>query len=265
MTVGWRRGEICALRWSDFDLAEGTIVIERSQWGRLEKSTKTNQQRKVAIDPDAIERLTDHRDRCAAECTKIGVTLKPDSYVFSPAPDRSTPLLPRSVSQRYRRLAATVGLRSTRLHSLRHFSATQLVSAGVDIRTVAGRLGHGSGGATTLRTYAAWSPEADRRAAVTIAGIVPTPDPLGRIPRAAYELLAAELATAILDGTLPPGIQLPSVAELAATHNMAPNTAARALAVLKERQLIAVARGQRAVVRDALPQPSALEAPGTGL
>ena len=50
------------------------------------------------------------------------------------------------------------------LHALRHYSATELLTAGVDLRTVAGRLGHGGGGATTLRVYAAWVGEADRRA-----------------------------------------------------------------------------------------------------
>jgi len=130
----------------------------------------------------------------------------------------------------------------------RHYSATQLVSAGVDIRTVAGRLGHGSGGATTLRTYAAWSPDADRRAALTIAGIVPTPDAANRQPRAAYELLAADLAAAIVCGVLEPGTQLPTLVELGAANNMAPNTAARALAILKERGLVTVVRGQRARV-----------------
>jgi integrase len=47
----------------------------------------------------------------------------------------------------------------------RHYSATELLTAGVDLRTVAGRLGHGGGGATTLRVYAAWVGESDRRAA----------------------------------------------------------------------------------------------------
>ncbi|WP_279389646.1 tyrosine-type recombinase/integrase [Pseudonocardia endophytica] len=83
------------------------------------------------------------------------MTFAPDGFVFSPAPDGRTPYAPRAISQRYRRLAVRLKLRSTRLHSLRHYSATELVAAGVDIRTVAGRLGHGSGGATTLRVYAA--------------------------------------------------------------------------------------------------------------
>jgi site-specific recombinase XerD len=39
------------------------------------------------------------------------------------------------------------------IHQLRHYSATELIAAGVDIRTVAGRLGHSGGGTTTLRVY----------------------------------------------------------------------------------------------------------------
>ncbi len=44
------------------------------------------------------------------------------------------------------------------------------ITAGVDLRTVAGRLGHGGGGATTLRVYAAWVGESDRRAAEILGG-----------------------------------------------------------------------------------------------
>jgi integrase len=42
-----------------------------------------------------------------------------------------TTYMPRAISQRYRKLALKLGLRSTRLHSLRHYSATELVAAGV--------------------------------------------------------------------------------------------------------------------------------------
>jgi hypothetical protein len=58
------------------------------------------------------------------------------------------------VTQRYRRMCARLGW-DMHLHQLRHFSATELI-ASVDIRTVAGRLGHGGGGTTTLRVYSAW-------------------------------------------------------------------------------------------------------------
>jgi integrase len=51
----------------------------------------------------------------------------------------------------------------TTLHKLRHYNATELIAADVDLRTIAGRLGHGGGGTTTLRVYAAWVAEAVRQ------------------------------------------------------------------------------------------------------
>ena len=168
--------------------------------------------------------------------------------VFSPAPDGSSPYGPRSLSSRYRRLAIKLGLRSTRLHSLRHYAATELIAAGVDVRTVAGRLGHGSGGATTLRVYAGWVDEADRRAATTMAGIMPVPVPAAPAPRGPYEVIAADLREQILTGPLRAGDQLPTIAELATQHGVAVGTAHRAMDLLRAEGLIVSSRGRRSVV-----------------
>src|SRR5262245_47154518 len=92
----------------------------------------------------------------------LGIGVSSDAYVFSLLPDGSKPLAPDTTSQRFRKMAARLGLDS-HLHTLRHYSATELISAGVDPRTVAGRLWHGGGGATTLRVYAAWKSGADQR------------------------------------------------------------------------------------------------------
>ena len=134
-----------------------------------------------------------HRQRWAERLDELGLALSPDAFVFSTSPDGLTPYAPRAISQRYRKLALKLQLRSTRLHSLRHYSATELVAAGVDIRTVAGRLGHGSGGATTLKVYAGWVNEADRRAADTMATIVPRPTPAPAAPRGPYQVIAESL------------------------------------------------------------------------
>jgi site-specific recombinase XerD len=76
-------------------------------------------------------------------------------------------------------MASRVGL-DTHLHALRHYSATELITAGIDIRTVAGRLGHAGGGTTTLRVYAAWVAEADQRAAAALGlRMPPRPKPAG--------------------------------------------------------------------------------------
>ena len=211
-------------------------------------STKTGQRRKIALDENTVELLRKHRELWEGRCAELGCVLDGDAFVFSPAPDGSAPYAPRAISQRYRRLALKLKLRSTRLHSLRHYSATELVAAGVDIRTVAGRLGHGSGGATTLKVYAAWVDEADRRAATTMASIVPTPSAPTSRPLNPYEVIAAAFREQIRLGRLKPGHPLPTVLEIATTHSVAAGTAHRALALLKADGLIQVTRGRRAVV-----------------
>jgi integrase len=77
--------------------------------------------------------------------------------VFSPRPGAGTCWSPEALSSQYRRLVHRLGIR-TSLHKLRHYSATELIRAGVDVRTVAGRLGHSGAGTTTLTYYAAWGP-----------------------------------------------------------------------------------------------------------
>ncbi len=58
------------------------------------------------------------------------------------------------------------GIRSS-LKETRHYSATQLPAGGVDLNTVAGRLGHAEG-STTLKFYAPFTQPADQRAAAVI-------------------------------------------------------------------------------------------------
>lgn len=256
MITGLRRGEVSALRWRHVDFDRAHLQVQRSnaqsRTGVEEKETKTGQHRRVALDPQTISLLKLHRDRLADRCSALAVPLDPDSWLFSPTADGSAPYPPRSLTQKYRRLAIKLKLRSTRLHSLRHYSATELIAAGVDIRTVAGRLGHGSGGATTLRVYAAWVDEAGHRAANTMASIMPQPIATDREPRGPYETIAAELRDLILTGKLRPDDQLPTVAELAASHNVSAGTAHRAVALLRSEDLIEVSRGRRAVVKRSL-------------
>lgn len=157
--------------------------------------------------------------------------------------------MPDTVSQKYRRQARRAGLRSTRLHSVRHYSATELLAAGVDLRTVAGRLGHGSGGGTTLRFYAAGVAEAHRRATDTISNLLPRKVPTSPAPRNPYETVAAARRNDIESGALEPGSQLPTAVELAATHRVSVGTVSRALGLLKDAGLVEASRGRRATVR----------------
>jgi hypothetical protein len=53
--------------------------------------------------------------------------------------------------------------------ALRHYSASQLLAGGIDLRNTAARLGQGGGSGTTLRHYADPVSEIDRRAAAYLA------------------------------------------------------------------------------------------------
>ena len=50
-----------------------------------------------------------------------------------------------------------------------HYTASQLLAAGFDLRNTAARLGHADGGATTLKHYADPVPDVDRRASPYLA------------------------------------------------------------------------------------------------
>lgn len=176
VTTGARRGELCALRWSDIDLDHAVIMLTRSiaQVGGKcwEKDLKTHQQRRIALDAETVAILRVHRKRFQERALALGAKLAKNAFVFSRAPDASRHLKPDSITQRYDRMSERLKI-DTSIHKLRHYSATELIRAGVDIRTVAGRLGHGGGGATTLRVYSAWLAESDQRAAASLAARLP--------------------------------------------------------------------------------------------
>jgi integrase len=118
----------------------------------------------VALDDVGIAVLTRHRAKADEWAEEAGVKVMPDAYVFSHAVDGSKPFRPDNVTGFFTRVRDSLGLREVRLHDLRHFTATELIGAGVDVRTVAGRLGH-SDPSVTLRVYSHALEERDRAAA----------------------------------------------------------------------------------------------------
>src|SRR6266508_2366582 len=176
MLTGARRGELLALHWYDVHFDDGVLEIRRNYTRRngksREKDTKTHRIRRIAVDADTIALLRTTRTRYEERCKQLEVEPSEAAYLFSYAPDNSRPCNPDGVSHRYERMCAELGIES-HLHTLRPYSATELIGSGVDIRTVAGRLGHAGGGTTTLRVYAAWVAESDKRAAELLAGKMP--------------------------------------------------------------------------------------------
>ena len=132
--------------------------------------------RRISLDPNTVELLAQHRENYRKQVRELAAAENEAAFVFSYEPDHSRPCNPDGISHRYAKMCAGLGIKS-HLHTLRHYSATELIRSGVDIRTVAGRLGHGGGGTTTLRVYAAWVAESDQQAANLLGSRMPRPRP----------------------------------------------------------------------------------------
>jgi integrase len=276
MTTGARRHELCALRWSDVIVDDDGLAVLWIRRGispdadgvMAELDTKTHQQRRVTLDPETVAVLDEHCTRIAKRLANAGYELAEDAFVFSATVDHSRFLNPSAVTHRYERLVAKLGIKTT-IHKLRHYSATELIKAGVDINTVAGRLGHGGGGTTTLKYYTGWIAEAEQRAAISLGARMPernwtepsAPERVQANPRSPYEVVACAVRLAILAGAYADGDPAPTVKELVAEHGVSVGTAHRALELLKSWQLLAGGgRGNRytiVVPPEPSPAPSA--------
>jgi integrase len=170
--TGVRRGELCGLQIRDIDLDGGLVhvafnyVVRGGQ--RVRKDTKTHQDRWLAIDPDTCTLIASYLDEIRAELAAVSVELSDDAYLFSNDAAHSQPWNPDWATHKVADAAAAAGVKLD-IKGGRHYTASQLLAGGFDLRNTAARLGHSGGGATTLRHYADPVPEVDRRAAAYLA------------------------------------------------------------------------------------------------
>jgi integrase len=127
LTLGAPPGELCALRWSDVDLDTAALA----QRGR-----------RVPLDPRTVTLLRAYLAHCTAQAAILGIERDPGAYMFSPSPDGATAPGLETITERFDRTCAAVGLTS-RLEQLPHYSVTDLVASGVDVRSVQWRLQRG--------------------------------------------------------------------------------------------------------------------------
>jgi len=141
--TGLRLREICHLRWSAVNLAEGTLTVKASG----DFQPKSGHERVVYVAGEALEVL----QRFSRERTREG-----DDFVFKGA--NGDKLAPDYVSKRFRHFRRLARLpENIHFHSLRHTYASWLVMAGVDLYRVKELMGHASI-QTTMR-YAHLAPD----------------------------------------------------------------------------------------------------------
>lgn len=181
--TGLRRGEACALRWSDIDFDRGLLTVDESviaaKGSALVKAPKTRPSiRKVATDSrtlDALRELRKAQEGLAAAC---GRELTPESFAFSFEPGGVAPPYPDSLSHALVRLRSKAAVPAdVHLHSLRHFHATALDPVISESQKQA-RLGWST--VQMARHYTDGVAAEDRRAAEHIGHLLdPTTSPPG--------------------------------------------------------------------------------------
>jgi integrase len=144
--TGMRRGEACALRWSDLDFGRGVIVVDESvvsaKGGAAVKAPKTRASiRALAVDAGTLTVLDKLRVVQQELADVCGVELDQFGFVFSFEQGGDAPPHPDVMSHAFMRTRARAGVApEIHLHSLRHFQATA-IDAIVSERQKQARLG----------------------------------------------------------------------------------------------------------------------------
>lgn len=160
---GLRWGEIAGLRVGHLDLLRHKVRVEKQRTrGEGSQMVEQDPKTRAAVRPVAIPdwlsaMLTEH-------LASRGLTGADSNAPVFTSP-KGLPLAYDNWKTRaWYPAVKEVGLGGLTFHDLKHTAGTELVKAGVDVKTAQARLGHASP-VTTLKIYAQATPEADREAA----------------------------------------------------------------------------------------------------
>lgn len=148
LLMGIRIGELCGLKWSDIDLKNKTLHIERT----VQRIALANGDRKTSVvisspKSSASRRVISIPDRLIRYFERF--ISSDDHFVLSGS---EKAVEPRTMQYRYKRLLAAAKVKYHNYHQLRHTFATNCVQSGFDAKTLSNVLGH-SNVTLTLTRY----------------------------------------------------------------------------------------------------------------
>ena len=164
--TGARRGELTALKFSDFDYVNNKVTIERAAVKLKGQPTQINppkdyEVRTLAVNPYCIDLVKLLRVQKDKQAEALGNQWNEHDWLFTQ--DNGEIMNPQTPTKQFSKFLARNHLKHRKLHSLRHTSATLLLYGGVNIKQVQERLGHGD--ITTTNKYLHYISEADEQAA----------------------------------------------------------------------------------------------------
>ncbi len=132
LMTGLRRGEICALKWSDFDAAEGNLSVSRTLHNDgTTGDTKTYSGKRTIKLPQSAADMLRVRKQTAISEWIFPNPLKPKKAVSG-----------NTAYSMLKKILKECNLPSIRFHDLRHTFATQAIAGGVDPKSLSHLLGH---------------------------------------------------------------------------------------------------------------------------
>ena len=166
--TGIRRNELLALTWRDVDLDLGTISITKSIDHRngittVQKPKTATSNRLVTLVPASSILLRQLKIKQQQAAILTGQEVRDSSSVFMRSDGR--PLLPRAVSNGFKRIAERAGYSELKyhFHESRHTHASLMLAQNVNAKVIQERLGH-QHITTTLTTYSHITPTIQREA-----------------------------------------------------------------------------------------------------
>lgn len=172
---GMRRGELCGLEWSDIDFDYMTIDINKASLyltgvGTIQTELKTDgSHRVIKMNSYVMDMLKAYKQWQDNEKAEMGDKWEEHNKIFTQ--QNGKPIYPGTISSWYYSFIRENGFKESHLHSLRHTNATLLIASGVNVRTIASRLGH-SQVSTTTNLYSHPLRTADERAADALGDIL---------------------------------------------------------------------------------------------
>ena len=163
---GCRCGELCALKFSDFDYETCKMTVERSAY-KIKgqpiaiKPPKDYEVRTITLNPYCIELVKLLQAEKRREAQRLGTYWKGGEWVFTQADGEI--INPQTPTVQFSKFLERHGLEHKKFHALRHSSATLLLYGGANIKTVQQRLGHAD--IVTTNKYLHVVAEADEQAA----------------------------------------------------------------------------------------------------
>ncbi len=163
---GCRAGELCALKFSDFDYDTCKMTVERSAYKITGqpiaiKPPKDYEVRTITLNPHCIELVKLLQAEKRREAQRLGTYWKGGEWLFAQADGEI--MHPHTPTAKFRKFLAKHNLPHKKFHALRHSSATLLLYGGANIKTVQQRLGHAD--IVTTNKYLHAVQEADEQAA----------------------------------------------------------------------------------------------------